>query len=215
LAAALEQVPADGDGAGLVLRRVASRNAWSDASEDDEGSAGESAFALRLASLPEGDRLRVLTDLVCSQVADVLGLGDVAELDAGKPFRDLGFDSMAAVELRGRLGTTLGVRLPATLVFSHPTPADLAGHLLGEIGGGAQGPADAVVGEFGRLEKALGALTADDETRAAVTQRLEALLWKWREPVGSADEPVPAGAALEAVSAQEIFDLLDRELGTA
>ncbi|GKQ37973.1 hypothetical protein ALMP_45070 [Streptomyces sp. A012304] len=208
--------PAARAGSVPVLRPVAAPRPAADdpGPADAPGNAESEALLRRLAALGEEDRQRAVSDLVVAHVAAVLGhtAGDVA---ADKPLRDLGLDSMAAVELRGRLGTALGLRLPVTLVFSHPTPAALAAHLVTELGLERTTTAGPAAGAFSRLENALDRLPSDQGTRAAVTRRLEALLWKWRDPA-EADAPAPdlSGEALAASSADEIFDLLDRELGT-
>ncbi|ARQ69249.1 type I polyketide synthase [Streptomyces marincola] len=87
-------------------------------------------LATRLAGLTAEERLRTVVEAVKAEVAGVLGLGDAEGVVADRPFQQLGFDSLTAVELRDRIGALAGVRLPATLVFDHPTPEALAGHLL-------------------------------------------------------------------------------------
>jgi 5-hydroxydodecatetraenal polyketide synthase CpkA len=92
-------------------------------------SARTPDFATRLAGLPETERDRVLTDLVRGQVATVLGHGDPATVTIDRPFQDLGFDSLTALELRNALDRGTGLRLPASLIFEHPTPAALVRYL--------------------------------------------------------------------------------------
>nr|WP_268891429.1 type I polyketide synthase [Actinokineospora pegani] len=92
-------------------------------------------LAARLAALPAGERLTAVTDVVRDQVAAILGHDSGAAIEARKPFKDLGFDSVTAVELRNALRRATDLALPATLVFDYPTPAVLAAHLLDELSG--------------------------------------------------------------------------------
>ncbi|SFQ99924.1 Acyl transferase domain-containing protein [Lentzea waywayandensis] len=89
----------------------------------------------RLAGIPAGERIRVLTELVRGQAAVVLNHETADEVRADRPFKELGFDSLTAVELRTLLATAVGRELPATLVFDHPTPLALAAFLDAELSG--------------------------------------------------------------------------------
>ncbi|AZK92508.1 type I polyketide synthase [Streptomyces tsukubensis] len=94
----------------------------------------------RLARLRPARREQTLLELVRTHAASTLGYAGPADVDPGQSFRDMGFDSLAAVRLRNSLGEEVGERLPATLVFDHPNPVDLTRHLLEEMGFTGQDP---------------------------------------------------------------------------
>ncbi|MFJ9822640.1 SDR family NAD(P)-dependent oxidoreductase, partial [Streptomyces sp. NPDC101151] len=114
---------------GLV--RVGVRRAR--AAEGGAATAGTTGLAQRLAGRPEHEQLTALSEFVRGHVATVLGHGSADAVEENRAFRELGFDSLTSVELRNRLNAATGLRLPATLVFDHPTPAALTRHLLGEL----------------------------------------------------------------------------------
>jgi acyl transferase domain-containing protein/acyl carrier protein len=97
------------------------------------GDAG--SLAGRLAGTSEVERRSVVLDLVRAQVAAVLGHASPDAIDVRRAFQELGFDSLAAVELRNRLSAASGLRLPATTVFDYPSVSALTEHLLGEVSG--------------------------------------------------------------------------------
>ena len=105
-------------------------------------------FARHLAGLPEAERQGAVLELVRSQVAAVLGHASADEIDLDRAFSELGFDSLAALDLRNRIGLLTGARLAATAAFDYPTAAELATHLYERIAARGAGPA--VVAAQGR-----------------------------------------------------------------
>ncbi|MER6596264.1 acyl carrier protein, partial [Micromonospora purpureochromogenes] len=151
-------------------------------------------------------RARALLDTVRAEVAALLGYDSPAALDPARPFADLGFDSVAAMDLRQRLTAATGQALPATLVFDHPTPAAVAEFLGAEMGVGAADATTGPAADLDRLEASLAALPEDDADRPALAARLRAL-------IGLVDRSAGDDRLGEAATADEIFDFIDNELG--
>ncbi|ARQ70776.1 hypothetical protein CAG99_19765 [Streptomyces marincola] len=141
---------------------------------DPAATAPEPAEGLRerLARLTPARREQALLAVVRAQAAATLGYADVEEVDAERSFRDMGFDSLAAVKFRNGLGETIGERLPATLVFDHPTAIVLTRHLLGELAldepepGPEPGPAAPPAGGTGEPGEAAATEDRTEEIRS-------------------------------------------------
>ncbi|HRI53605.1 MAG TPA: beta-ketoacyl synthase N-terminal-like domain-containing protein, partial [Pseudomonadota bacterium] len=101
--------------------------------ESPRSQRSPAAWVRELAALPTEKRREALTQLVCTEAARVLSLAGASAVPADRPFKELGLDSLMALELRNTLGRHVGVRLPATLAFDHPTPTALAEYLDSKV----------------------------------------------------------------------------------
>ena len=146
---------------GLVKTPVRRTAAEAGASDSASGGVRD-----RLTGRTGEEQHAILLDLVRSQAALVLGYAGADTIAPGQAFRDLGFDSLTAVELRNRLGGVTGLRLPATLLFDYPSAEALAGHLITELGGDASSTAVAP-GRAKASDTAAGS-ASDDEPIAIV-----------------------------------------------
>ncbi|MDI5967339.1 SDR family NAD(P)-dependent oxidoreductase [Streptomyces sp. SL54] len=178
------------------------------AGTEEVGADSADTLRHKLGRATDAERRRILLDLVRGQVATVLGHASAGTVDTERGFLELGLDSLTAVELRNRLGAATGLRLPATVVFDHPTATALARHLRSALEPRDVTPAAAALSELVRLERALGGIGAQDSGRDEITSRLRALMSRW-----AAAAPQAEGAQddLTSATAEEMFEVLDEE----
>jgi polyene macrolide polyketide synthase len=170
------------------------------------GAAGDPApsFTERLAARPAAERLEAVLDLVRHNAAVVLGHARADAVSATDLFKELGFDSLGALELRNRLSTDTGLRLPSTMVFDHPTATALSRFLLEELAGSLPSTVDvegaeSILAELDRLAASLARTGPDDR----IARRLREL----------AELSEPEAPVLGTATADEVIDFLDKELG--
>ncbi|WP_442813607.1 type I polyketide synthase [Streptomyces sp. NBC_01754] len=184
--------------------------------ESADTPAGVS-LADRLAGIPAAEQHRVLLDLVRTQLAQVLGYVDAAELDIERAFDSLGIDSVAAVDIRTRLGAATGLKLPTTIVFDHASPKALAGFLHAELclDDAAAGRGAPALTGLDRLEQAIAALSPQEIQENRVSARLQALVAQVNGVVAAAGPGADVSEQLGSASADDVFDFIDNELGLA
>ncbi|MFI0424918.1 type I polyketide synthase [Spongiactinospora sp. 9N601] len=163
-------------------------------------------LADRLAAMPAARRDNALAEAVYAQVAVVLGHESAASLEPARPFKELGIDSLTAVELRNRLAAATGLRLPATMVFDHPTPAALLAFVRGRLLGAEPTTAERIMDGLTRLDEEFGLLDLPDAERAALVARLRAVLARHTGEPSGRDR-------IEEATDDEMFALIDREIG--
>ncbi|MDG9720409.1 type I polyketide synthase [Streptomyces sp. DH24] len=183
------------------------------------GTNRAAGLAARLDGLRPRERTRHLTDLVRAEAAAVLGHDSPEHVGAEDEFAGLGFDSLTSVEMRNRLAAVTGLRIPATVVFDHPTPLAVAEHLARRLGRTEAPPPGGLRAELDRLDAALATALADGgldpAARTGAADRLRALLARITEDGGpkerGADDDVRRRIA--TAGAEEIIAFIDSEIG--
>ncbi|WP_158633237.1 type I polyketide synthase [Amycolatopsis sp. WAC 04182] len=160
-------------------------------------TTAETSLSDRLAGVSAEERRTVLLDLVVRAVSAVSGHDDDV-IGVHQPFRDLGMDSLAAIQLRNRLNAETGLRLATTVVYEQPTPAGLAGHLDECLGDDRADATRAVLAKLRELETTLSTVDIDAE----IAERLEAMALKARPALPGDDD-------LDSASEDELFDIID------
>jgi len=176
---------------------------------EDKTDAVEDTGDLKgqLASLTPAEQQRTLLELVRGQVAVVAGYDNGSAVEPARAFKELGFDSVTAVDLRNRLGAATGLKLPATVAFDHVNPQALAEHLWTQLGGGeAAVPLEV---ELDRLEAVAAGLDAAEIDRSRIVARLQAMVTTLHKTLSG----TKATDVLETATTDELFALIDNELG--
>jgi acyl transferase domain-containing protein/NADPH:quinone reductase-like Zn-dependent oxidoreductase/acyl carrier protein len=168
----------------------------------------------RITARPAEERHGALVELIRDHVSTVLGHAGGAAIDARRTFRDLGFDSLTAVELRNRLTAATGTKLPATLIFDYPSPLALADHLHRSLFGTEEEPVTGVataLAALEALESAIAAVDRQDDGAPLIGDRLQALLAAWH------GGPAPDGTGdtddLEDATADDLLEIIQKEFG--
>ncbi|WP_143587649.1 type I polyketide synthase, partial [Streptomyces alboverticillatus] len=158
------------------------------AEEPGEGDAAPAALRRELAVASAGERTHRVLELVRAETASVLGYQGPDDVDSDRPFKELGLDSLTAMEVCKRLRAATGLRLPVTLLFDHPTPRGLGRFLTGELTGGS-GASDANA-DFGASGATTGSGDPAASTAAGPGEPLAIVAMSCRYPGGvrSADD---------------------------
>ena len=168
-----------------------------------------------IAEMAPEDREQYLVDLVRRRTAAVLGHAGTDTVGARSVFKELGFDSLAGVELCDRLARDTGLALQSTLVFNFPTP-ELAARRIAELIT-ADGEPEPCGTELAGLEAAVQGLPPAGPERRAVADRLDALAAALRRDPGpqGGDAGISDDSDLESVPVDQLLDLIDEEFETA
>ncbi|WP_218024539.1 SDR family NAD(P)-dependent oxidoreductase, partial [Nocardia lijiangensis] len=168
------------------------------------GAVDSSVLRHRLAALSVEERHTMLSDLVVAEIASALGHEHAAEISGDRSFKDLGMDSLTAVDIRNRLTRMSGIKLPATLVFDYPNAESITNY-LGELladGGDSQ---KSILETIDSLRSSLPAYLTDDSIRSEIVSRLSRMLDLCN--VSSSSEIVD----LDAASDDELFALVENK----
>ncbi|MFI6575113.1 type I polyketide synthase [Nocardiopsis sp. NPDC050513] len=163
----------------------------------------------RLSGLGRAERRRVLTDRVCDEVAALLGYRSGGALDADRGLKDLGLDSVTAIELRNRLAVLTGLRLPSGLAYAHPTCAALGHRLEAWMFGDTE---RIVMARLDGIETALAEHEGDGLDREAVARRLRGLLDRLSPPSTHSSHTGETDRDLESATKEELFAFIDDAL---
>ena len=176
-------------------------------------SADDRSLATRLAALDESGRVELIAAIVRDVTATALGQEGPEEVDSEKAFSDLGFTSLTAVEFRNQLNSQTGLRLSVSIVYDYPTPSILTQYLLKSLIPEQPSPERFLLTQLDTVEKILPELSEEKSKRTEIIGRLRAILHKLSQLDDTYEEIGSTGTDLQEATDQELFDVLDSELG--
>ncbi|MFD5921845.1 SDR family NAD(P)-dependent oxidoreductase [Kitasatospora sp. NPDC058201] len=191
----------------LLSELEAAADRGPDRPEDTDAAA---ALRDRLAALPPEDAERELVDLLWGHIAAVIGISRADRIPPDRAFREIGFDSVTAVELRNRVNASTGLRCPATLVFDHPTPAALAAYLRIHM---VPDNSRSVLDELDGIEQRLTGSTPDTITGTKLRIKLRSLLSLL--DAGGSEASAAAPGTPSGDSDDDLLKFIDSQLGRA
>jgi short-subunit dehydrogenase len=199
-----------------VIKARAAERAASGATGASRASdtAGPALAEKAAAAASAAERERIVADTVLAEAAVVLGLASARGIEPDGAFRDIGFDSLAAVRLRNRLSALSGIALPVTLVYDHPSPRAVAGYLAARLAPArSAAPGTDLLDTIGLLEEAVSRDGLDPDARRHAAKRLGALAARL-----SSGAPDEGGSSLrtdlaEADGDDDLLALVGRALG--
>jgi acyl carrier protein len=172
------------------------------------------SLARRLLGVPEAERAAAALEAVRVEVATVLGYGSSAAVNPDLTFKELGFDSLMALELRNQLSVIGGLRLPATLAFNYPSTAAVAEYLVQRLNRGTGVKRGKALEEIEKLELVISTEAIDEREWQAVKARLQALASSTdgRRPDG---DELAVAREIESASAEQVIEFIDAQLGVS
>ncbi|WP_343871446.1 beta-ketoacyl reductase, partial [Dactylosporangium roseum] len=182
-----------------------------DLPENSRSAAADKAavapLVAELAGATAAQRNQILLRHVQTQAAATLGLPSPATVPAHKPFQELGFDSLTAVQLRNQLNASTGLHLPTTVVFDRPTPQELADYLHTRLEGHGTPTEGTILAELAKWAAASASGQVDAAARRRIAVRMRSLATSW------SDGPAANGRDLETATADDMFALISEEFG--
>jgi polyketide synthase 12 len=168
-------------------------------------------WAEELSTLSEAERAAAVLHAVRTEVARALALAGPEAVNVDRPLKELGLDSLMAIELRNALNKRAGLRLPATLAFDYPTPESIAKLLLKLHEPGSANGADQLWREIEHLDTKLAALGQEEQKRIA--ERVMAIVARTLGSSGHTMAAAPADRS--GLTDEELFGLIEQQAALA